>query len=86
MGKFSRSFDAAHEELTQWQKNLCHVPFRTAGKAFVSELAKPFRAYTESSVLERIAFKAVSVACTLILQKPHEVEAQRFYTLPQPPN
>ena len=46
------------------------VPWSSAGRAFVGELARLFRFVGEGSALESIALKAVFVVCALVLQKP----------------
>ena len=46
-------------------------PSGKAGKAFVSELARLFRAYGEGSTLESVALTAVMIMPALLLQKPH---------------
>ena len=53
-----------------WKKNIFSVPYGSAGKPFVSELSKHYRAYAEGSALECIAIKAVTVMLLLLLQKP----------------
>ena len=44
-------------------------PFPAAGRAFVSELVRLFRAVGQGSALESVAVKAVFVACSLSLQR-----------------
>ena len=46
-------------------------PSGKAGKSFVNELAKLYRAYAEGTTLECIALKAASVLPILLLQRPH---------------
>ena len=69
--EFVRLIEEAYCETIHWRKKYFHVPLGSSGKAFVSELARLFRAYAENSTLEIIALKAVSVACILLLQQPH---------------
>ena len=67
---FSLSLDSAYQEVVHWRKNSFDVPHGSAGKQFVAELARLFRAVGEGSALESVALKAVFVACVLLLQKP----------------
>ena len=50
-------------------EHLC-IPSGSIGKAFVSEIARLFQAYADSSSLESIAMKAITVLQVLLLQKP----------------
>ena len=56
--------------MTRWIKNSFEIPRGSAGKAFVSKLARLFRSIGEGSALESIALKAIFVVCALVLQKP----------------
>ena len=66
--EFVKLIEDAYCETIHWRKNYFPVPLGSPGKAFVSELARLFRAYTENSALEIIALEAVSVAYVLLLQ------------------
>ena len=57
--------------LMHWSRNVFPVPSGKAGKGFVNELAKLYRAYAEGTTLECIALKAASVLPILLLQRPH---------------
>ena len=84
--EFSKAIDNAYKEVTQWRNNFFPIPFGTAGKAFVSELARLLRAYAESSALESIAMKAVSVAHILLIQRPHTKSDKRQHIMSLPSN
>ena len=58
-------------EVVHWRKCFFRVPYGQCGQQSVSELARLFRVYGESSSLESIALMAVTVVCILLLQKPH---------------
>ena len=60
---FIRSLDAAYCEVRHWIRNSFVVPRSSAGRAFVSELARLFRSVGEGSALESIALKAFFVVC-----------------------
>ena len=55
--------------MVHWRRNVFEVPRGSAGKAFVCELARLFRAVGQGSALESIALKAVFVACSILLQR-----------------
>ena len=65
------SINAAYGEIVHWRQNLFTVPYGPAGKAFVAELTRLLRAFTEHSSLEGIALKAAMVLPALVLQRPH---------------
>ena len=56
---FCTKINLAYEEVVHWRRNLFQVPSGSTGKAFVSELARLFQAYADSSSLECIAMKAL---------------------------
>ena len=68
--EFRTLVDTAYEEVVHWRRNIFQVPSGSAGKAFVLELARLLQAYADSSSLECIAMKAITIAQVLLLQKP----------------
>ena len=66
---FCDDLNTAYKEVSQWQRNLFDTPRGSAGKAFVYELARLFRAVGQGTALESIALKAVFVASSLLLQR-----------------
>ncbi len=64
------SMDDAYSEVVHWRKNTFQVPFGNAGKGFVSELSRLYKAYADGSALEAIALKACAVMSILLLQRP----------------
>ena len=69
--KFVKLIEDVYCETIHWWKKYFPVPLGSPGKAFVSELARLFRAYAENSFLEITVLKAVSAACVLHLQQAH---------------
>ncbi len=74
---FVQAVTAAHSEVVHWRRNVFAVPSGKAGKAFVSELARLYRAYAEGSALELITLKATTILPILLLQKPHRSSKSR---------
>jgi len=68
-----QSLNEAYAEVVHWRSNTFKVPFGNAGKGFVAELSRLYKAYADGSALEAIALKACTVMSVLLLQKP-------FYT------
>jgi hypothetical protein len=68
---FAHSIDLCYKEIVHWRRNLFKVPSGKAGKSFVSELARMFRAFAEGSALECVAMQAAMVMPALLLQKTH---------------
>ena len=64
------SLEEAYSEVVHWRKNTFQVPFGNAGKGFVAELSRLYKAYADGSALEAIALKACTVMSILLLQKP----------------
>ena len=65
-----QSLDEAYSEVVHWQNNIFNVPLENAGKSFVAELSRLYRAYADGSALEAIALKACTVMSVLLLQRP----------------
>ncbi|MCG8625031.1 MAG: hypothetical protein MJE68_23905, partial [Proteobacteria bacterium] len=65
---FVNKLNAAYKEAVHWRPNLFKVPYGKAGKSFISELARLFKAFATGSALESIALKAATLLP--ILQKP----------------
>ena len=79
--QFTESLNAAYAEAVHWKINLFKVPYGKAGKSFVSELARLFKAFATSSALESIALKAATLIPILLLQKPaHNSKAKDHTT------
>ena len=70
--EFLQAVSAAYSEAVQWRRNIFLVPSGRSGKAFVSELAKLFKAYAGGSALESIAITPAMLLPLLLLQKPHQ--------------
>ena len=67
---FSEIINTAYDEVVHWRRNIFQVPSGSSGKAFASELACLFQAYADSSCLECIAMKSITIIQILLLQKP----------------
>ncbi|XP_065902627.1 uncharacterized protein [Dysidea avara] len=78
---FISELDKVYLEVIHWKKNSFAVPRGSAGKAFVLELARLFRAVGEGSSLESVALKAIVVVCILLLQKPSRTSKDKDHTL-----
>ena len=69
---FNTQINHAYNEIVHWRRNLFSVPSCAVGKEFVSELARLFQAYADSSEIESVAITAVMVMPHLLLQKTHK--------------
>ena len=69
---FINSIELCYSEIVHWRKNLFRVPTGKAGKAFVHELARLFRAVADSSALESVAMRVAMIMPVLLIQKPHQ--------------
>ena len=68
---FSSALRDAQQECNNWRKNLFHIPFGAAGKSFVCEQARLYKAYAAGTALESVALGAAMVMPQLLLQRPH---------------
>ena len=68
---FAHSIDCCYAEIVHWRRNLFKTPSGKAGKSFVRELSRLFRAFGDASAMESVALKAAMVLPALRLQKPH---------------
>ena len=68
--QFTNTVNAAYAEAVHWKLNLFKVPYGKAGKSFVSELVRLFKAFATSSALESVALKAATLMPILLLQMP----------------
>ena len=66
---FCEDLDVVYREVVHWRRNVFEVPRGSAGKAFVGDLARLFRAVGQGSALEPVALKAVFVASSMLLQR-----------------
>ena len=77
---FTKSVSDAYEHVVHWKRNLFNIPFGAAGGKFVDELATLIRSFTEPTTSRQIAWKAVCVACHLLLQKPNSDGSTAIYS------
>ena len=68
---YKEAITNAYSEVVHWKRNIFKVPSGRAGKSFVHELSRLFRAYAEGNSLESIALTAAMTLPSLLLQKPH---------------
>jgi len=64
---------SAYESIVHWQANVFLIPFGKAGKQFVREITRLYRAFADNSALGSISLLAISVIQPLLLQKPHKI-------------
>lgn len=67
-----QDIEDAYEIVAHWRRNLFIIPFGAAGIAFVGLLTSYIQAFADGSQLRGVAWKAVSVACHLLLQRPSD--------------
>ena len=67
---FRNTIASAYERVVHWRRNLFNVPYGAAGAAFFDELVALIKGFAEAEPVGQIAWKAVCVACHLLLQRP----------------
>ena len=70
----------AYEKVVTWRRNLFNVPLGSAGGDFVDVLTGLIKGFTNGSSLRPVAWKAVGVACHLLLQRPHDSKMMSNYS------
>ena len=63
-----------------WKINLFKIPYGAIEKSFMSELARLFKAFSESSALESVALRAATIMPILLLQKPGKKSKAKDHT------
>ena len=77
---FQNAVNCAYNEVVHWRRNIFKVPSGKAGKSFVRELSRLFRAYAEGTALESVALTAAMTLPSLLLQKPHRSSKAKEHT------
>ena len=74
---FEKNLSDAYEQIVYWRKNLFMLPTGKAGKRYINETTRLMNAWTEESPLQKVAFKAIMVMPSLLLQKPSKNSKSR---------
>ena len=61
--------DSIYNEVVNWKPNLFKIPSGNIGKSLTAELSRLFMCFGTSSALESVAFKAIAVLPSLLLQR-----------------
>jgi len=69
---FERSLNEVYEKIVFWRKNIFMLPTGKPGKSFIEETTRLLNSWTTESALKIVAFKAIMVMPSLLLQKPHK--------------
>ena len=77
LGKVQRSWNwkeliTSYETVVFWRKNLFLIPSGKAGWKFIGEVLRLMSEWLQDSPLKDIAFKAIMVMSSLLLQKPSQ--------------
>ena len=67
---FCAAIESVYEKVVHWRQNVFNVPFAAHGAAFIEELADIINGFAEGTSVKQIAWKAITVACHVLLQKP----------------
>ena len=67
---FTNNVDIIYEKIVYWKKNLFLLPMGNAGKLFIKEITRLLNSWIEDNALSCIAFKAIMIMPSLLLQKP----------------
>ena len=68
---FCLKVERCYDEVVHWWINVFSIPSGKAGKDFVSEMARLYKAYAEGSQIESLTLTAAMILRSLILQKPY---------------
>ena len=67
---FENNLNIVYEKIVYWRKNLFLLPSGKYGKAFINETTRLLNSWVDDSPLKNIAFKAIMIMPSLLLQKP----------------
>ena len=67
--EFEKNLSQVYETAAFWRKNLFRLPFGKAGRKFIGEVSRLMSAWLHDSPLKDIAFKAILMMPSLLLQK-----------------
>ena len=70
--EFEKNLSQVYETVVFWRKNLLLLPSGKAGKRFIGEVSRLMSEWLHDSPLKDIAFKAIMVMPSLLLQKPSQ--------------
>ena len=70
----------AYEKIVFWRKNIFMLPTGSIGKKYVVETTKLLNAWTSNSLMKDIAFKAIHIMPSLLLQKPSKTSKAKDHT------
>ena len=70
--EFEKNLSQVYETVVFWRKNLFLLPSGKAGRKFVGEVSRLMGEWLLDSPLKDIAFKAIMVMPSLLLQKPSQ--------------
>ena len=70
----------AYEKIVFWRKNIFMLPTGSIGKKYVLETTKLLNAWTSNSPMKDIAFKAIHIMPSLLLQKPSKTSKAKDHT------
>ena len=73
----SKKIQDAYERIVFWKKNLFMLPTGAAAKKYIAETIKLMNGWTNNSPLKDIAFTAIHVMPSLLLQKPSKTSLKR---------
>ena len=68
--RFNDAVQIAYEQVVLWRRNLFNILYGSSGAKFVDELAALIHGFTGLLPSKRTSWKAVYVACHVLLQKP----------------
>ena len=74
---FEENLSLVYKKIVYWKKNLFLLPFGRARKQFIEETTKLINKWLHDSPLKDIAFKAIMIMPSLLLQKPSKNSKSR---------
>ena len=74
---FEENLSLVYKKIVYWKKNLFLLPFGRARKQFIEETTKLINKWLQDSPLKDIAFKAIMIMPSLLLQKPSKNSKSR---------
>ena len=80
--EFEKNFPQVYETVVFWRKNMFLLPSGKAGRKFIEEVSRLISEWLHDSPLKNIAFKAIMVMPSLLLQKPSQKSKSKDHLRP----
>ena len=79
--EFTNHVNNIYERIVYWKKNLFLLPTGKAGRKFIEELTRLLYCWVNDTTMKDVAFKAVIIMPSLLLQKPSKASKSKYHLI-----